>query len=146
MTAGHTYQWQVAAYDNTGAVGTWSSPTTFSVPLPPPPSPPYVTGIAGVAHAKKKQVSAVTIAFDEALQSASADSMGFYQVVQGVKKGKRIVYKKPVKIASVSYDGSRDVTVRLAKPVKGPIRLMVSPGIVAADGTSTAPGYSVTVD
>ena len=45
---------------------------------------------------------------------------------------------------SISYDGSRDVTVHLAKPTKGPLRLLVSPGIVAADGAGGVQGYTTT--
>ena len=134
------------------AVGAWSSPTTFSVPLPPPrprphPPPPSVSGIAGVARAKKK-VAAITIAFDEALAAVSADSKGFYQVLQGVKKRKKVVYKKPVRIASVSYDGSRDVTVQLAKAGE---RAAPADGVSGDRGggwhrRARWPGYSVNID
>ena len=89
---------------------------------------------------------AITIAFDEALETASADSIGFYRVAEGIKKRKQIVFSKSVKISSISYDGSRAVTVRLAKPVKGPVRLIVSPGIMATDGTASNQEYTVTID
>ncbi len=150
LTAGHTYQWQVLAYDSSGADSSWSSPMSFSIPPAnsqsngSSPTPPSVTGLVGVTLAKKK-VSAITIAFDEALESASADSIGFYQVAPETKKRKKIVYGKPVKIA-VSYDGSHDVTIRLARPVKGPLRLMVLPGIIAADGAAGTQPYTVTID
>ncbi len=149
LTAGHTYQWQVLAYDTSGADSSWSSAMSFSIPPTnsqsngSSPTPPSVSGLVGVTHVKKK-VSAITIAFDEALESASADSIGFYQVAPEMKKRKRIVYGKPVTIA-VSYDGSHDVTIRLARPVKGPLRLMVSPGIIAADGVAGEQPYTVTV-
>jgi len=157
LTVGHTYQWQVLAYDSSGADSTWSSPSTFSIastptPTPPPTptstptsTPPYVRGLAGVVEVKRK-IRALTIAFDQALQSVSADSPGFYEVTQGVKRRKTIVYTKPVRILSVSYDGSRGVTVRLARPVKGPLRLVVSPGIVGADGVGGTQGYTTIVD
>ena len=134
----------------------WSSPASFSIPPTDSPSPgpsptpsptatpPSVTGLVGVSHAKKK-LSAITIAFDEALASASADSLGFYQVAPVMKKRKKVVYGKPVKIA-VSYDGSRDVTIRLAKPVKGPLRLVVLSGVIGADGAASKQPYTVTID
>ena len=98
-----------------------------------------------MAHAKKK-VSAITIAFDEALEMASADSMAFYQLTPVIKKRKKVTYGKPVALASISYDGSRDVTVRLARPIKGPLRLVVSPGIVAADSAAGVQGYAAIVE
>ena len=133
LAAGLTYQWQVRAYDSSGSDSAWSPPLTFSIAsLPPPPA--YVTGVTGVLHVKKK-VRAITVAFDEALEAASADSSVFYEVVQRVKQRKKIVFKH-LAIATVTYDGSRAVTVRLARPVQGPVQLIVQPGILAANGHS----------
>ncbi len=153
LTPGHTYQWQVAAFDSAGVMGPWSSPTTFLIsspsqpPVTPPltPAPPVVSGLVGVTHAKKKLV-AITIAFDEALAAGSASSASFYQVTPVMKKRKKVVFGAPLTIASVSYDGSRDVMVRLARPAKGPLRLVVLPGIAAADGAASEQTYTVTVD
>jgi hypothetical protein len=36
LTPGHTYQWQVLAYDSLGATSAWSSPTLFSIPRTTP--------------------------------------------------------------------------------------------------------------
>jgi galactose-1-phosphate uridylyltransferase len=94
-----------------------------------------------VTHSKKK-VRAVTIAFDAALEMASADSLAFYQLAPVIKKKKKVTFGKPVVIASISYYGSRDVTLRLAKPAKGPLRLVVSPGIIGIDGVAGTQGYS----
>jgi hypothetical protein len=103
-----------------------------------------VTGLVAVARARKK-VSTITIAFDEALQAASADSIAFYQVAPVTRRRKKVIYGKPVAIASARYDGGRDVTIRLARPVKGPVRLLVSAGIRAADGTPSARSFTLTV-
>jgi hypothetical protein len=128
LTPGHSYQWQVAASDATGFTSPWSSPTSFFIILPPPP---YVSNIAHVTVSKGK-VSAVTIAFDEALQATSADSTSFYQMVPITIKRKRTVYGKPLRF-TVSYDGNLDVTIRLRKPVIGKLQLTVYPGILATN-------------
>jgi hypothetical protein len=139
LTANQTYQWQVAAIDSLGVASPWSGSLTFTVP--PPPSPPSVTSATPVS--KKHKITSIVIAFDEALQTASADSTGFYQVARQVAiKRKKPVYGPPLAFR-VNYGGNRDVTLTLNKPVTGPVRLIVLSQIVAADGTSSTQPFTL---
>lgn len=114
------------------------APVTFSTPLPA--FPPAVTGSPGVVSSKNK-IAGITIAFDEALETASADLTGFYKVYQ-VTEVRRKTVLKSLKIRSASYDGSRTVTIALAKPlVKSRIEVVVQAGIVAANGAVSVQSY-----
>jgi hypothetical protein len=130
LTPGQSYQWQVAATVGSNVVGQWSAPTTFSISA----TPPQAMSIVNVAHAGGK-VSGFTIVFNESLEVASADSVRFYQVKPGTRKGTRVVYGNPVTIKTPIYNaGSTKVMIRLAKPATGPIELIVLSGIIGADG------------
>jgi hypothetical protein len=138
FVAGQSYQWQVAAIDSSGMVGTWSSPVAFT--LPPPPPPPWATHATPVT--KKHKLTAISVIFDEALQTSSANLTGFYQVTRQVAiKRKKPVYGPPISFR-VSFDGNRDVTLTLKKPIIGPVRVMVLPGIVSADGLASSQPFN----
>ena len=142
LTPGHTYQWQVAAYDSAGQETAWSSPASFSITSAPLL---YVEGIKPAYTKKGHKITAVTIVFDEALEAASAESTESYQVARQVAvKHKRPVYGAPIGI-TVVYHGGDDVTVMLDKPVKGPVRFIVTEDIMAADGTRLAQPYTTRI-
>jgi hypothetical protein len=83
----------------------------------------------------RKGVTAVSVAFNQPLDPASADNPGLYRVLRGVKKRKKTVYTKALKIRSISYVSSSDsVTIDLAKPLKGAVEMTVDGAIEALDG------------
>jgi hypothetical protein len=146
LTRGQSYQWRVAAIDGTGVQSAWSNPQAFSIAsnatLPPAPT---VIRLAGVTRTRRR-ISTITIVFNEALQPASAASRAFYEVEQRTSSGRTIVYGQPIGVRSASYRGSNEVTVRLVKPLLGPIRLIILPGIIAANGAASAKKFAETVD
>ena len=85
--------------------------TGSSTPPPPPPPTPtpapiQVMGAPAVTKTKKG-VTAISVGFSEALSPGSATNLGLYRVFVGVKKKRKLVYTKPLKIKSVTYDGAR---------------------------------------
>ena len=91
-------------------------------------------------------MTAITVAFDEALNSGSAGNLELYSVFLSVEKHRKAVYSKPLRIKDVSYNGSaRTVTINLAKPYKGVVEVTVHSGIVAADGQSSDEDFSAIV-
>jgi hypothetical protein len=133
LAAGQSYQWRVAASAGSSVVGQWSAWTSFSISA----TPPQAMRIVSVLHTSGK-VSGFTIVFNEPLEVASADSARLYQVKPGTRKGTRVVYGNPVTIKPPSYKaGATSVTIRLAKPVAGPIEVIVLSGIIGADGIAS---------
>ena len=116
------------------------TPPTPTPPTPTPPTPappPHAMGVVSVGHSKKGLTS-ITVAFDEALNSASLSNLGLYSVLGGVKTRKRIIYNKVERIKGASYnDNAHTVTINLAKPYKGVVQVTVHGGIVAANGASS---------
>jgi hypothetical protein len=113
--------------------------TTAPTPTPTPTptlTPPQVMGGFTVAHSKKG-LSAITIAFNESLNSASATSPALYSVLAGVKKRGKTVYTKPLALGTIQYaDGPHQVTLNLKKPYKGAVQVMVQGSITAASGAA----------
>ena len=126
-------KWQQLLVSN--VAGQWSAPTFFSISA----TPPQAISIVNVVHAKHK-ITSFTIVFNEALQDAQAASAafsGYFQVDPGTRKKTKIVYRSHVPGVKATYaDGSQRVTIRLAKPLMGPIKIVVLPGVVATDGVS----------
>ncbi len=119
-----------------------TSSTTINVTASP--TPPHVTGIVSVSRTKKG-LTAITVGFDEALESQSADSEAFYSVLGAVKKHKKTVYTKGVGVKGISFDGNSKVTIKFAKPYKGAVEVMVLGGILAADGAASSGDFSAVV-
>jgi len=120
------------------------SPTPAPSPTPTPP-PPVVIGISGVTR-KRKGLTAITIAFDEALNSGSVGNLALYSILRGVKKHRKTVYSKPLVIKTVSSASSaQTVTINLGKPFMGAVQVTVHSGIVAADGQSSDEEFSTLV-
>ncbi len=132
--------------------GVTSAPMTIDVtgpstkpilsPTPPTPTPTQVTGIASLVESRKG-VTGFTVNFNQALNTASAENLGLYRVLEGTKKKRKEVFTKALKIRSVSDNGSNDtVTIDLAKPYKGTVEVAVNGAIESLDGISTNIGYS----
>jgi hypothetical protein len=118
---------------------------TDTVPINVRPSPPNVTNIVG-AGKKKTGLTGFTVIFDEALNAQVADDQALFDVLGAVTKHHKTVYTKPVRIRQISFDGQTRVTIKLAKPYKGAVQVKVLPGIPAADGASSAIGFSAIID
>jgi hypothetical protein len=98
-------------------------------------------GIAGLSHLRQRLAS-ITIAFDEALNAVSAQG-NHYALFLGVKRRRHVLFSKPIGIGSVSYDGdTHTATIGLAKPVKGPVQVVVYGGIVGANGVISNEDFS----
>jgi streptogramin lyase len=91
------------------------------------------------ANRTGKVITSIVLNFDEVMNSASASTRSRYSVAAGVKKHHMIVYSKPVKIRSVTYDPTADTaTLKLASPFKAKqLQVTVHGGIMAVNGTST---------
>jgi hypothetical protein len=106
---------------------------------------PQVLGVVKVEHTKKK-VSSVTIAFNEAMVPASVSNSALYSVFGGVPKRRRVVFSKKIKIRSVLYDEAADtVSITLAKPYKGQVKVSLAGIIEATDGASSDIAFSADV-
>jgi hypothetical protein len=46
------------------------------------------------------------------------------------------------RLKGISFDGNSHVTIRLAKPYKGAVKLTINGGILAADGASSSVDFS----
>ena len=98
------------------------------------PISPQILGVVEVQHSKKK-VSSVTIAFNEAMNAGSVSNAALYHLFGGVHKRSKIVYSKKIKVGTVSYNAAAHiVSISLAKPYKGPIRVSLDGMIEAMDG------------
>jgi len=111
----------------------------------PAPPPPHVTGIVDAGRTKKG-LTAITVVFDEALDSVSAENPALYSVLGSVKKHRKTVYGKGVGIKGVTFDGNTRVTINLARPYKGAVKATVLGRILAADGASNDIDFSAVAD
>jgi hypothetical protein len=84
--------------------------------------------------------------FDEALDALSAQA-GVYKLISGVRRRNHVVLNKVLGIRSIAYDGNAHAAVlNLAKPVKGPVEVIVAPGIAAANGSTSLAVFSGLLD
>jgi streptogramin lyase len=99
------------------------------------------------ATRSKKGITAIVVSFDEAMNAASAGNAALYSVASGVKKRHKVVYSKPVKMHSVTYNATAGTaTLALAKPFKtNSLQVTVRSGVMAANGTSTGSDYTSVV-
>jgi hypothetical protein len=98
----------------------------------------------------KKGLTSVTVAFDAALEAASAENSSNYHVfgavTKVVKHRRETLYTKPIKIASVSYNSATDTAnVNLAKPVKGKVEIQVSGTFTTTSGAQETVTYTNTL-
>jgi hypothetical protein len=103
---------------------------------------PQVLGVIEVQHVKKK-VSAVTIAFNQAMVPASVNNAALYSVFGGVPNRGRVVFSKKLKIQTVLYDEADDtVSISLAKPYRGQVKVSLDGIIDATDGVARVTAFS----
>jgi hypothetical protein len=119
---------------------TLNTPTSTSTPSPTP-TLPQVLGIAGVSS--KKGLTSVTVSYNEPLSPSLASSSGLYQVLaavtKNVKKHKVTLFTKALAIRSVSPNSTGSaVTIKLARPFKGRVQVMVQGNIAAGNGASNS--------
>jgi hypothetical protein len=113
---------------------------------------------AGGAHAvtgsspvqSKKGLTSVDVAFDAALETASAQDSSKYHVfgavTKVVKHRRQTVYTKPIPIGSVSYDSATNTAkVNLAKPAKGKVEIQVSGTFTTTSGSQETVNYTNTL-
>jgi hypothetical protein len=110
-----------------------SAAVTVTINAPAPPRP---TGV--VASHSRKGMTGVSIAFDRDLDPSSARTAGLYLVLGAVKKGRKIVYSRNLPLKPPSYGaGTRKVTLVLARPYKGVVKVTVRSGLKAANGATS---------
>ncbi len=107
----------------------------------PTPTPPQVLAIAGVSS--RKGLTSFTVSYNEPLSSSSASSSGLYQVfaavTKKVKKHKETLFTKALAIRSVTPNSTGStVTIKLARPFKGQVQVMVGGNISAGNGASNS--------
>jgi len=143
---GHTFRFYSVATSNVGLVQ--PAPATFQATtkvVVPKATPPRVTHIAGTGHTTKG-LTTITVSFNEALNTGSADNPSLYIVDGGVTKHGKTVYTNKLAIRSLSYNAkAHTVTIALAKPFKGAVQVTVLPGIRAANGASSSGSFSAIV-
>ncbi len=110
----------------------------------PPPSAPHITGIVSVTRTRKGLTS-ITVGFDEPLLAGSVTELAHYSVFGAAKKHGKTVYTKGVGKWTISFDGNSKVTIKLAKPFKGAVKVTVHGGILASDGASSDGDFSEVV-
>ena len=94
----------------------------------------------------KKGLSTINAAFGQALNSDSANNLGHYSVLAGVKKHRKTVFSKGLTINGVSYDSNaHTVKISLAKPFKGAVQLTIHGGLATANGSTSSGDVSVIV-
>jgi virginiamycin B lyase len=99
------------------------------------------------ATRSRKGITAIVVSFNEAMNAASAGNAAQYTVASDVKKRHKLVYSKPVKIGSVTYNATAGTaTVTLAKPIKtNSLQVTVHSGVMATNGTSTGSDFTSVV-
>jgi virginiamycin B lyase len=106
---------------------------------------PSIMGVVSVTHSRK-EITAIILGVDEPLNPASASNRGFYSLDSGIKKRHKLVFSKPARIGTVLYDSTTDtVMLKLAKPSKGPLQVMVHRGILATNGLSSSGDFTAVV-
>lgn len=107
--------------------------------------PIQVVGVPTLTQTKKG-ISAISVGYNQAVNTASATELGLYRVLVGVKKKHKLVYADPLKIKLVSESsGTNSVTIKLAKPYKGKVELTIVGSIEAIDGALSELDYSALV-
>ena len=134
-----------APSSNIATVGTLTGTPTGPTSSSPIATSPQVLGVVDVQHAKKK-VTSISIAFNEAMNSGSVGNAALYHLFGGVHKRSKIVYSKKIKLGTVSYNAAaHTLSISLAKPDKGPIRVSVDGMIEALDGLASNSLFSQVV-
>ena len=103
-----------------------------------------MTGIVSLTRTKKGLTS-ITVGFDEALVRESVINLSLYSLLGAVTKHHKTLYTKGVGIKGISFDGTSRVTINLAKPYKGAVKVTVHGGILALTGTSSSGDFSAIV-
>jgi hypothetical protein len=132
-----------------GAIGTAQVTIEGSqTPIVQPPLAPVlprVLGVVEVQHARKK-VSSLSIAFNEAMSPGSVSNVALYRFQGGVAKGRKVVFSKEVKVGHVVYDeAANTVSISLARPYGGQIRMSLDGFVEALDGVASDSAFSVVV-
>jgi hypothetical protein len=145
MTSGAPATYRITVRATYDGMANLSATTSFNINVQsngPALSSPNATGITSTGS-KRKGLTAITIAFDEALNASSAMNSALYSVLGAVTKRRKTTFSKDVAFLGASYNGSMNsVTLMLAKPYKGKVQVTVSPGIVAASGAASGKSFS----
>lgn len=118
--------------DGTLLVTPTPTPTPTTTPTP---APVEVTGLHWqiVKVKRKKPIKELVISFSGALDPGAADNPAGYMLDAAKRVKKRgLVYRKPVRIGSISYSSANDtVTLILrGRPPKQPMQLTINAGAV----------------
>jgi hypothetical protein len=104
------------------------------------PEPPTIVAL-GRSHAG---LTSITLSFGVALDPGSATDVERYLVRGAVPDRATGVFRVRLAIRSVRYDAAaQTVTVRLARPHKGPVQVTIGAGLLAPDGASSTSDYLV---
>ncbi len=127
------------AFVTTSAGTTYTPVATFKTlaTASPVSAPPELLG--NVAVSRSRRETTYTLTFAGPLDPASASRRGLYRAFGGVtrwvKKHTEKVYIEPLKIKRVVYNPGLDsVTLTLARPHRGPVKVTIRPGLESAAG------------
>jgi hypothetical protein len=119
------------------------TPTPTATPTPTPtPSPPTATvvlpQVMGVAPVvSRRGMTALTVTFNEPLDSRSASNPALYRVFAPVKKHGKTIFSRALAIKAISPSSDAAVvTLKLVRRLKGSLELRVQGTITAASGAS----------
>jgi hypothetical protein len=106
-------------------------------------TPPLVTGIANLGLSRRG-LTAITLGFNEAINPASIVASG-YGVLGAVKKQRKLVYSREVGTSGVRFDGDSQLTIMLARPYRGTVRVWLGGTLWAANGSSSSIDFVTTL-
>jgi hypothetical protein len=110
----------------------------------PRPTPVRVSGITGVAHSAAG-VTSITIAFNAPVHTRSATRKSFYRLMGAVTKKLRTLFTRSLAVEQVVLASPTSVTVVLAQPYNGAVKVSVRPGVPATNGTKSGRSFSAVV-
>jgi hypothetical protein len=110
---------------------------TPPVPPPPAPQPPSATSI-GPVWRSRRGITSIGVNFDQPLNPNAAKRRRQYDVLADVLRrvnGHDVMDQKALRIRRVGYvRNTQMVRIYLARSYKGPVKVIVYPGLVGANG------------
>jgi hypothetical protein len=84
--------------------------------------------------------------WNEALDAGSAENLSLYSVFEEIKQKGKTASTKLVPIGNVQYDNqTHTVTITLAQPVEGTVRVTVHGGVVSSNGDTSRIDFKAVV-
>jgi hypothetical protein len=108
---------------------------------PSKPTRVSVSGITGVADSAAG-VTAITMNYNVPVNARSATKKSFYSLIGAVTKKQRMHFTRSLAIKRVVLASPSSVTVVLAQPYHGAVKISIRSGVLAANGTKSSRSFS----